>query len=427
MPRPRKGARLWLRPERRDSTGKLISRPTWFILDAGRHIATGCASGEVAAAESKLAEYIANKYTPVRKERELTEIRVADVLSIYVDDCAPDEAVDRTQRKRFDARIGRLNDWWGDKLLSEMNESTCKQYAKARGKPGGARRDLEDLKAAITHHQRKGFHRGMVVVTLPKKGPPRDRWLTRSEAAALLRACWRYREVQRTHCGVRKGQPVATDKRPLRHLARFILIGLYTGTRAGAIASASPFRGEGRSFVDLERGVFYRLAQGRKATKKRQPPAPIPQRLLAHLRRWAKADMGKQTYFVEWAGEPVSSVKTAFKHAVTLAKLTGKVCPHTLRHTAATWLMQNGVDIWTAAGFLGMSAEMVDRVYGHHHPDYLSKAADALGYRRATSQSLVISLEATRNGRETILQPLESIGGPGRIRTSNQTVMSGRL
>ena len=31
---------------------------------------------------------------------------------------------------------------------------------------------------------------------------------------------------------------ILTDKQPFRHLARFILIGLYTGTRAGAIASA---------------------------------------------------------------------------------------------------------------------------------------------------------------------------------------------
>jgi hypothetical protein len=29
------------------------------------------------------------------------------------------------------------------------------------------------------------------------------------------------------------------------------LIGIYTGTRAWAIASASPVRAEGRSFVDL--------------------------------------------------------------------------------------------------------------------------------------------------------------------------------
>ena len=82
----------------------------------------------------------------------------------------------------------------------------------------------------------------MVRVTLPPKGPPRDRWLTRNEAAKLIWACWRYREQQTVHRGRHKGQPMATDKRPLRHLARFILIGLYTGTRASAIASASPYR-----------------------------------------------------------------------------------------------------------------------------------------------------------------------------------------
>lgn len=35
-----------------------------------------------------------------------------------------------------------------------------------------------------------------------------------------------------------KGQKVITDRRPLRHVARFLLIGLYTGTRAGAMPRA---------------------------------------------------------------------------------------------------------------------------------------------------------------------------------------------
>jgi len=33
--------------------------------------------------------------------------------------------------------------------------------------------------------------------------------------------------------------------------------------------------------------------------------------------------------------------------------------------------MQRGVPIWEAAGFLGMSAEVLQETYGHHHPDYL--------------------------------------------------------
>jgi hypothetical protein len=45
-------------------------------------------------------------------------------------------------------------------------------------------------------------------------------------------------------------------------------------------------------------------------------------------------------------------------------------------------MMQAGVDKWEAAGFLGMSVEMLDRVYGHHHPDHLQAAAQAIGYRR---------------------------------------------
>jgi integrase len=143
-------------------------------------------------------------------------------------------------------------------------------------------------------------------------------------------------------------RPKASDKRPLRHLARFILIGIYTGTRASAIATASPQRAAGRSFVDLDQGIFYRLPQGKRVTNKRQPPAPIPPRLLAHMRRWERLGL-IGGHFVEFNGKPILSVKTAFSRAVQLAGLSsesGKIVPHTLRHTAATWLMQRGVSIW---------------------------------------------------------------------------------
>jgi integrase len=61
----------------------------------------------------------------------------------------------------------------------------------------------------------------------------------------------------------------------------------------------------------------------------------------------------------------------------------GKIVPHTLRHTAATWLMQRGVSIWQAAGYLGMSPEILDRVYGHHSPDHLRGAATAITGKNA--------------------------------------------
>jgi hypothetical protein len=84
--------------------------------------------------------------------------------------------------------------------------------------------------------------------------------------------------------------------------------------------------------------------------------------------------------------------------------------------------MQAGVDKWEAAGFLGMTVEMLDRVYGHHHPDHLRAAARAIGYR--PRQSLAISLAVERARRRPASQSIEKIGGPGRTRTCNQAVMS---
>jgi len=353
-----------------------------------------CLKHQAGEAEKRLAAYIADKYQPSRHARDIDQIDIADVLSVYLEDCGPRMA----DQPKLERCIARLNDYWGGKVLSEVTSAACRAYAHSRGKTGGTRTDLETLRAAINHHAKENLHYGTVRVSLPPKGPPRDRWLTRGEAAKLIWACWRYREQQTVHRGWKKGQQIPTEKRPLRHLARFILIGLYTGTRASAIASASPYRDMGHSFVDLDQGIYYRLAIGKRATNKRQTPAPIPPRLLAHMRRWVRRGI-VTSHFVEWQGAPVKSVKTGFRHAVGLAGLWGKVTPHTLRHTAATWLMQRGVPIWQASGYLGMSSQMIERTYGHHHPDYMRSAAQAITSKQPQNVSLVVSLVEPENDR----------------------------
>jgi hypothetical protein len=312
MPRQSRGPRLWWRKERRVGR-KLLAQGTWIVIDGGQHHATGCFAGETRKAQEFLASYIAQKYSPDRRLKDIESIDVADVLNVYDEDCRELQA----NKVKFDERIARLASWWGGKMLAEVNGVNCRAYTKHRGNDGGSRRDLEDLRAAINHHAKEGFHRGIVRVVLPEKGLPRERWLSRSEAAKLLWTCWRYRETQTVHIGKLKGQKIETEKRPLRHVARFILIGLYTGTRAGAIATASPFRAEGKSFVDLNTGIFNRLAVGKRASTKRQTPVPIPNRLLVHMRRWARLAISK-SHFVEWNGRPVSSVKTGFGSAVRL-------------------------------------------------------------------------------------------------------------
>jgi hypothetical protein len=194
------------------------------------------------------------------------------------------------------------------------------EIRRAKEKSGGARRDLEDLRAAINHHASENLHHGVVKVKLPEKGKTRDRWLERSEAAHLLWAAWRHKEEQTIHRGKNKGIKIKTGKHTLRHVARFILIGLYTGIRASAIAAASPRKKEGHAYVDLDRGLYHRLAIGRRATNKRQPTVPLPDRLLIHMRRWYDKKI-IANYFVEWQGAGVKSVKNGFARAVEVAKL----------------------------------------------------------------------------------------------------------
>jgi integrase len=371
MPRHARGPYLWLRPAR-DREGRGAEQAVWVIKDRGRQHSTGCGESDHRGAEAKLAAYIARKHAAPRRERSIDQIPVADVIAIYLADVVPGQA----RPEKADERAGRLLDFWGEKMLSDVTGANCRAYAAERGNAGGARRDLQDLAAAIGHHAKEGFHRALVRVVLPPRGKARQRWMTRDEVARLLWTCWRNREVQ-------DGRP--TDKRPLRHLARMILIGVYTGSRPGAILNASWSRGEGLSWVDTVNGVFHRHAEGEAETTKRQPTVKLSPRLLAHLRRWKRLDHGRG-YVVSWRGHKVLSVKTALHTACRLAGVD-PVTAYTLRHTAASWLVARGLPTRKVADFIGTGEQMILSHYGHLAPDYQDEAAQAIG-RKAVGKTV---------------------------------------
>ena len=385
MPRPAKGVRLWLRPEDRNPDGTLRKRAVWVIRDGPRKISTGCAPEDRAGAERALGEHLAAKYQPNRKRgRHPSEILIADVLAVYLMDVAPRHAREQETKQRVLA----LDAWWAEKTLAEVNGANCRAYVEHRtaqawkaarpertGRPprivttAAPRRELEDLRAAINHHRREGLCSEIVSVVLPPKNDARERWLTRGEAARLLWGAWRAKQVMGNK---------ETRRAVGRHVARFILVGLYTGTRSSAICGAALVPTIGRGHVDLDQGVFYRRAIGRRQTKKRQPPVKMPPRLLAHMRRWQRLGFSRNSV-VEWNGNAVKSVRKGFEAARRAAGLDADVTPHILRHTCTTWLMQKGVDLWAAAGFLGMTVQQLEQGYGHHHPDYQQQAVVALG------------------------------------------------
>ena len=344
MPRQTKGARLY----RRRDDGR------YLIRDGGRQRSTG--TRDRREAEAALARYIAERDRP-SGPRNPDQITVAEVLHLYGTEHAP------TVRdpERIAYCIEALLPTLGPLPLASISGGVCRRYAKVRDRaPATIRKELGSLQAAINYCHGEGYVTAAPRVKLPPKPTPRDRWLRRDEAAALLRAARRNPQDR------------------ARHLCRFILVALYTGTRSDAILRLRFMPHTQGGWADTGRGIMHRRAAGAPETKKRQPPIPIPRQLLAHMRRW---ELNGSRWVVEVDGQRVGNVKKAWGTALKASGIE-HCTRHDLRHTAITWALQNGADRWHAAGYFGITLDMLERVYGHHHPDYLQSAVAAMERRR---------------------------------------------
>src|SRR5262245_54947103 len=262
MPRRRAAPRLYL-----DS-----GRGQWAIRDGARFIRTGCAEADRDGAEARLAAYLGAKHKPQPSPTPL----IANVLLAYSAEHLPHTRA----AKNAAYNIGNLSAWWGDKKLADVTAKNCRDYSKTRT-PAAGRRDLETLRAAIGHwHREYGPLTYVPAVVMPEKPEPRERWLTRSEAARLL---WAARHTP--------------------HLARFILLGLYTGSRSGALLSLE------WKWLDLARGVMLRRAPGESESKKRTPPVRLGTRILTHLRRWRRLDHPFCPYVCHYGGQRVRKLR----------------------------------------------------------------------------------------------------------------------
>ena len=328
MPRRAKGPRLYLEPRSRQ----------WIIRDGTNFMRTGCGESDSTDAEKFLAQYIAFKHKPKASGSPV----IADVLNVY----GKEVAQHKKSARNMGYNIGSLLKWWGAKTVAEITAKSCRTYVAAGSKTGrGA--DLGVLKSAVDYwDQEYGPLTVQPVFWRPKGNPPKERWLTRQEAARLLNAARRY-----------------------QHLRRLIILGLYTGSRPGVLLALTWDQ------VDLKQGILYRVPKGMsQGDKKRSPPVRLGTRILTHLRRWKAID-GHIPLVCHFDGRRVDDPHSTWNRITKAAGLDG-VTPHTLRHTRATWMAQKGVSPWKAAGFLGMTIKTWETVYAHHHPDFQDEAAN---------------------------------------------------
>ena len=208
---------------------------TWTVDGRSRKFSTGTASSE--DAQNIFTEWLQARKRAVGPS-DPAQALVTDILADYITERGPKVVGQETM-----ARAVR-------NARPVMGRAAPLQRFRHRA-AGTVRRELSVLQAAINHAHKHGKLTRTVVVELPPAPPPKERWLTRDEAAKLI-------------------QSIAQGSEGATYMLLFILIGIYTGRRKEAILSLRWPQ------IDLKANRIDFEIEGRERTKKRRGKVPIP-------------------------------------------------------------------------------------------------------------------------------------------------------
>lgn len=246
----------------------------------------------------------------------------------------------------------------GDKPLKDIAplhlEKIKKNMADAGRAPRSAHYVLAVIRQVLNYAKRNGRFEGENVVGKVKKPTADNRrvkFLTHDEAERLL-------------------EELAKRSLEVRDQA---LVSLQCGLRAGEIFSLT------WPDVDLSRSML--TLRDTKSGKTRQ--VPMTQAVKAILEE--RKGRGGTLVFPGRGGVKAVQVSESFNRAVAALGLNAgiedsrqRVVFHTLRHTYASWLVEQGVDLYTVKELMGHSSLSMTERYAHLAPDTLRRAVMTL-------------------------------------------------
>lgn len=302
--------------------------------DAGgnrRRITTGTADERLAEG---IAQEIWQRLTAAKSDR------VADLWPVYT----RDRIADGARADRFKAHWTALAPRFGQRIGASITRDDCRAFHRERRELGYSdstiKTDLEMLRACLRHR----YGESAPSIWIPPASAPRDNWLTKEQARTIV------------------------DLADTPHIKLFVVLGLATGARAGAILDLTWRR------VDFEHGTIDYRPPGRVQTNKRRTVVPMNARARDALLEAHEARL--TDHVIEYGGKPVGSVKKAIQRLSAKAGIP--FSPHTLRHTCAVWMAQDNVPMQLISQYLGhTSLRMTEQVYARYSPSFMRDASSA--------------------------------------------------
>jgi len=309
----------------------------------------------VSFSDTVAAQAALDRFAEARRavQKQQASHSIADLWRLWL----AERAADKLSNRIYDANWVALAPFFGNRTPALLNAQDYRDYAQKRFDLGRAawtvHTELVRLRACLKWAAETQLIPKRPKVWVPRPGRHRDRVLSIVEAKALVE-------------GALKGDP---------HVYLFVVILFATGARHVAVLDLTWDR------VDFVRGTIQFDEDlppdpMSKAWRKGRATVPMNKTVRAALET---AYAGRQGRFViEHGRKRLKSAKDGFAAAVARAKLEGKVTPHTIRHTVATWLEAKAVDDRRRAQLLGHANPIMTDKYTHSAPELLGAAVSLL-------------------------------------------------
>lgn len=267
--------------------------------------------------------------------------------------------------KRDEQMLERLQTYFGNTDLGDITPLRVEGYQQKRVgevSPSTVNRELALLKHMFNMSERWSLYRGTNPVRLVKflrEDNLKFETLSEEDETALLAASPSY----------------------LRDMIRFALA---TGLRSGEIFNLK------WEDIDLSKK---RLNVIVRKTRKRLE-LPLGTEALKVLDNWQGMNRSPYVFYNPATGERYKDVKLGLKNSCERAGIK-RLTWHTLRHTFASRLTRNGVDIVTIKELLGHSTIVVTMRYAHSNDETKIRAVELAG-RKTQRSDKVVTVELER-------------------------------
>jgi len=289
------------------------------------------------------ADIIRNKYgIPGPQKRILFENFADEYIELH-------SKQNKRSWKRDLTSLKNLRAFFGGKFLSEITPDLIEKYKakrKAEVKPASVNRELALLKHMYTKaiDWNKATENPVKKVKLLREDNKKERILSKEEIKRLIEAA----------------------EQSDSYVKQFIIIGLNTGMRKDEILS---LKWENIDF----RNMFINVTHAKSGKSRKIPMNTVVKKALESIE--------KKNDYVFFNPKTKSYTKNITKAFKTVCRKAGikNFRIHDLRHTAATKMIEAGVDLVTVSKILGHSSIQMTMRYAHPTQANMRNAVEKLG------------------------------------------------